>query len=122
MSQRKIQIPESLKQGQFTTQEKVLEIQPKKNKLFIGIPQEENFQALQKAGIVGIFKGHGVPYKWANQTWIYPDSLVSEEEFQLALEILNQKDKNTTGIKLPEGGITRQAFAQLLDDKFGLFP
>lgn len=44
MSQRKIQIPESLRQGQFTTQEKVLPIPLKKNKLFIGIPKENSFQ------------------------------------------------------------------------------
>ena len=44
MSQRKIQIPESLRQGQFTTQEEVLMVRQKKGKLFIGIPKEEVFQ------------------------------------------------------------------------------
>lgn len=44
MSQRKIQIPESLRQGQFTTQEEVLMVRHKKDKLFIGIPKEELFQ------------------------------------------------------------------------------
>jgi alanine dehydrogenase len=44
MSQRKIQIPESLRQGQFTTQEEVLAVRQKKDKLFIGIPKEDVFQ------------------------------------------------------------------------------
>ena len=44
MSQRKIQIPESLRQGQFTTQEETLMVRQKKGKLFIGIPKEEVFQ------------------------------------------------------------------------------
>ena len=44
MSQRKIQIPESLRQGQFTTQEEVLMVRQKKGKLLIGIPKEEVFQ------------------------------------------------------------------------------
>ena len=34
----------------------------------------------QKAGAVGIFKGTGVPYLWANQTWFYPDRLATEYE------------------------------------------
>lgn len=44
MSQRKVQIPESLRQGQFTTQEELLTIRTKNNKLFIGIPKETAFQ------------------------------------------------------------------------------
>jgi len=44
MSQRKVQIPESLRQGQFTTQEELLTVSNKKNKLFIGIPKEDAFQ------------------------------------------------------------------------------
>jgi alanine dehydrogenase len=44
MSQRKVQIPDALRQGQFTTQEELLTIPTKKNKLYIGIPKEEAFQ------------------------------------------------------------------------------
>jgi len=43
-------------------------------------PGEPHFQAMQKAGVAGIFKGEGVPYLWANQTWFYPERLVSEFE------------------------------------------
>ncbi|MGB0862497.1 MAG: alanine dehydrogenase [Saprospiraceae bacterium] len=44
MSQRKVQIPDSLRQGQFSTQEELLTIPTKKSKLYIGIPKEEAFQ------------------------------------------------------------------------------
>lgn len=43
-------------------------------------PADENFVAMQKIGATGIFKGEGVPYLWANQTWFYPDRLVTEYE------------------------------------------
>lgn len=43
-------------------------------------PQDPHFQAMQKAGAAGIFKGEGVPFLWANQTWFYPERLVSEFE------------------------------------------
>lgn len=43
-------------------------------------PQEEHFVAMQKIGATGILKGEGVPYLWANQTWFYPERLVTEFE------------------------------------------
>lgn len=45
-------------------------------------PTDWFFQAAQKAGIKGLIRGHGVPYKWANQTWFYPDSTMLRNEFQ----------------------------------------
>lgn len=43
-------------------------------------PADPHFQAMQKAGAAGIFKGDGVPYLWANQTWFYPERLATEYE------------------------------------------
>lgn len=43
-------------------------------------PADPHFQAMQKAGAAGIFKGEGVAYLWANQTWFYPDRLATEYE------------------------------------------
>ena len=43
-------------------------------------PSDLHFQAMQKAGAAGIFKGEGVPYLWANQTWFYPERHASEFE------------------------------------------
>jgi len=37
------------------------------------------FQPIQRVGLQGLLKGTGVPYKWANQTWFYPDSLLLTE-------------------------------------------
>ena len=39
------------------------------------------FAAMQRVGAAGVFKAYGVPYKWANQSWFYPDQLVSEFEW-----------------------------------------
>lgn len=38
------------------------------------------FKAIQKIGATGILKGTGNPYKWANQTWFYPNHTISEYE------------------------------------------
>ena len=40
-------------------------------------PEDEFFTAVQRIGATGLLRGQGVPYKWANQTWFYPDSLVN---------------------------------------------
>ena len=59
-------------------------------------PADWYFQPLQKMGVYGVLKGHGVPYQWANQTWIYPDSAVSESQFLAAVaKARNQSNENT---------------------------
>lgn len=45
-------------------------------------PANPHFEAVQKIGVTSILKGTGVPYKWANQTWFYPDSLVDAKTFE----------------------------------------
>lgn len=42
--------------------------------------KNKHFKAIQRIGATGIIKGTGVPYKWANQTWFYPDQSISEYE------------------------------------------
>lgn len=37
---------------------------------------DPHFISIQKIGATGILKGTGTPYKWANQTWFYPDSVL----------------------------------------------
>ncbi|TCC96154.1 FAD-dependent oxidoreductase [Pedobacter hiemivivus] len=41
-------------------------------------PEDKNFVAMQKIGATGILKGTGIPYKWANQTWFYPEQPINE--------------------------------------------
>ncbi len=50
-------------------------------------PDSPYFQHIQKIGATGILKGKGIPYKWANQTWFYPDSTITEDKFVTGLSV-----------------------------------
>lgn len=41
-------------------------------------PDDKDFVVMQKIGATGLLKGTGIPYKWANQTWFYPEQPVNE--------------------------------------------
>ncbi len=43
-------------------------------------PDDAFFESIQKIGATGIIKGKGLPYKWANQTWFYPEQPMSQYE------------------------------------------
>ncbi|MFC5625049.1 FAD-dependent oxidoreductase [Algoriphagus winogradskyi] len=60
-------------------------------------PNDKNFAAMQKIGATGILKGEGVPYLWANQTWFYPDRLVTEYELVNGLRPLYSELKDFWG-------------------------
>ncbi|MEX0273060.1 MAG: FAD-dependent oxidoreductase, partial [Flavobacteriaceae bacterium] len=49
------------------------------------LPGDPDFGAMQRIGATGILKGYGVPYKWANQTWFYPERTISEHELKQGL-------------------------------------
>lgn len=49
-------------------------------------PESKLFMAVQRIGATGIMKGTGIPYKWANETWFYPERSLSEYEFLSGLE------------------------------------
>lgn len=51
-------------------------------------PDDPYFIPLQKVGAAGLLKSEGVPYKWENRTYIYPDSAVSAAEFAAAMKYL----------------------------------
>jgi FAD dependent oxidoreductase len=54
---------------------------------YIDVPfTHPHFMAIQKIGATGILKGTGIPYKWANQTWFYPDSTVTANVFAKDIE------------------------------------
>jgi hypothetical protein len=54
---------------------------------YIDVPfNHPQFVAIQKTGASGILRGKGVPYKWANQTWFYPDSNVVAADLLLHLK------------------------------------
>ncbi len=49
---------------------------------YIDVPFGHNhFESIQRIGVTGILKGKGIAYKWANQTWFYPDSVVNAVGF-----------------------------------------
>lgn len=48
---------------------------------FIDVPAESaHFAAIQRIGATGILKGTGVPFQWANQTWFYPEKIITRYE------------------------------------------
>lgn len=58
---------------------------------YIDVPTSDpQFQAIQRIGATGLLKGTGMPYKWANQTWFYPDSLCKVSHLSSGLAALSQ--------------------------------
>lgn len=55
---------------------------------YIDVPATDpQFKVLQKIGATGLLKGTGIPYKWANQTWFYPEREVSQYELMQGLRL-----------------------------------
>ena len=51
-------------------------------------PEHPNFEAIHRIGATGILKGEGKNYKWSNQTWFYPDSVMTNGDVINALKII----------------------------------
>lgn len=49
-------------------------------------PSDKHFEAIQRIGATGILRGVGIAYKWANQTWFYPERAISEYELVTGLK------------------------------------
>jgi hypothetical protein len=77
-------------------------------------PDDPDFRAIQKIGATGILKGKGIAYKWANQTWFYPESLVTEYELLEGMRPYYQKLKNNYSYSGEYLNLSR--FIQLLND------
>lgn len=52
------------------------------------------FKAVQRIGATGIMKGTGIPYKWANETWFYPERAISEYELVRGLDTYYKIDRH----------------------------
>lgn len=48
-------------------------------------PSDPNWEAIQRIGATGILRGTGKPEGWANKTFFYPDSTISEKELAIGL-------------------------------------
>lgn len=68
-------------------------------------PEDKYFREVQRIGATGILRGRGVPYKWANQTWFYPDHTISEYDFVLGLRtyypVLNHVQASGEDLRMP---------------------
>jgi hypothetical protein len=79
---------------------------------YIDVPfDHKQFIAIQKIGATGIMKGKGIPFKWANQTWFYPDSLMTFKELA---EGLQPYYKKVTANKMASFEITGESLLALL--------
>ncbi|MET2984600.1 FAD-dependent oxidoreductase [Aureibaculum conchae] len=56
-------------------------------------PEDKAFASIQRIGATGILKGVGIPYLWANQTWFYPEQIVSEHEWINGLKSYYEVEK-----------------------------
>ena len=45
-------------------------------------PDSLHFRSIQRIGATGILRGKGIPYKWANQTWFYPNNFVNTSDLK----------------------------------------
>lgn len=68
-------------------------------------PSDSLFIAVQRVGLQGILQGKGVPYKWANQTWFYPERGVSKGELLDAIAV-TKGEKKVNGFEPLEEGAT----------------
>jgi hypothetical protein len=66
-------------------------------------PDNPHWAAVQKIGATGILKGTGIPHKWANQTWFYPDSLVDAKKFADSYEDYYHQPVPVTSEKIKVG-------------------
>ena len=49
-------------------------------------PDDQHFEAIQRIGATGMLRGKGIPYKWANQTWFYPDTIIGKNTFLMDIK------------------------------------
>jgi len=63
-------------------QKKLLESQAMIMPYIDATPDSMHFKAIQRIGATGILRGKGIPYKWANQTWFYPNNHVNINELK----------------------------------------
>lgn len=64
------------------------------------MPDDPQFDAIQKIGATGLLKGKGEPFKWANRTWFYPDSVAALADFQEEINALTGIGFKITGEKM----------------------
>ena len=83
-------------------------------------PSDPDFGAIQRIGSTGILRGEGRPFQWANQTWFYPDSLVSSKELYAGLIAF---DRSLESLTLPGKDVLHpQDMAAVFDEIEAIMP
>ncbi len=70
-----------------------------------------HFQAVQRAAAAGLLLGEGEPYKWANRTWVFPDSALQTAALLAAFEEVGAPAPTGTA----QGPVSLRAAVQWLD-------
>ncbi len=74
-------------------------------------PTDSYFKSVQRIGATGILRGTGNPYMWANQTWFYPNHMLSGYEFITGLKTYYP---SLVDYQLSGADLTITAFAKVL--------
>ena len=85
-----------------------------------------HFKAIQKIGATGILKATGIPFKWANQTWFYPDSTITENEFAKGLTSFSRKKYKTSNdvltikkfMEILKASTLKEAFSKQIENEW----
>ena len=75
-------------------------------------PKHPQFAAIQRIGATGILKGVGQPSAWANRTWFYPDSTMTEVDLVKGLQYFNLK--LLTNFSASKDVLTIQKIAEII--------
>ncbi len=75
-------------------------------------PKHPQFAAIQRIGATGILKGVGQPSAWANRTWFYPDSTMTEVDLVKGLQYFNPK--LLTNFSASKDVLTIQKIAEII--------
>ena len=83
-------------------------------------PDDPDFKAIQRIACTGILKMTGEPWQWANRSWFYPDSTVSQAELREGLAsfytdscTMAKADNAVTNIF--KEGMTRREVSRVID-------
>lgn len=75
-------------------------------------PDDPSFESIQKIGATGILKGEGIPFKWANKTLFYPDSIVAVKPL---LKDLASYDARLVNFNITEEQLTAESLLSLFN-------
>lgn len=76
-------------------------------------PKDAAWQAVQRCGAAGLLRGKGIPHDWANETWFYPDSGLTNVELLAGLQ--DWQPGFYAQVRLAPAPLSIEAAADILD-------